>query len=101
MLLGSRFFGTSDIRRLVVNYEDWLSQGFTLVSVTANISPTTGITSTVGAVTLDPDKKKAFIFLNCGTVVNESFTLNIVGTDNFGQTVNDQLLVTIMSPGAT
>jgi hypothetical protein len=100
MLLGSRIFATSDIRRLVVNYEGWLNHGFTLVSVTATISPTSGIKSTVGAITLDPRKEKAFVFLNCGTV-NESFTLNVVATDNFGQTVNDQLLVAIASPGAT
>jgi hypothetical protein len=100
MLLGQRNYGYGDIRRITVNYNGWLQFGFVLSAVTANITPTTGITSTVGAITLDPEKERVFIYLNCG-LVNESFTLNIVASDNFGQTVNDQLQVNIVAPGLT
>jgi hypothetical protein len=101
MLLGSRQYALNDVRVIRVNYKDWLVPGYVLLSVTAAISPTTGITSTVGAVQLDPTEEIAFITLNCGTVVNESFTLNIQAKDTFGQTINDQLNVTVVTPGTT
>jgi hypothetical protein len=101
MLLGSRQYAQNDIRVIRVNYKDWLYPGYVLKTVTATISPSSGITSTVGTITLDPTETIAFITLNCGTVVNENFTLNIVASDTFGQTINDQLSVTIVTPGTT
>jgi hypothetical protein len=100
MLLGSRRYATSDVRIIRVNYADWLYPGYVLKTVTASITPTTA-TSTVGGITLDPTDQVAFIPLNCGAVVNEAFTLNIVASDTFGQVINDQLNVTVVTPGTT
>lgn len=99
MLLGSRSYSYGDIRKVQVNYSGWLKEGYVLKSVTANISPTTGITSTVSTITLDPTEMTAYIQVNCGSV-NESFTLNVIATDTFGQTINDQILINIVAPGA-
>jgi hypothetical protein len=98
MLLGTRNFANGDVRKLVVDYSDWLFEGYHLNTVTATVSPST-TKSTVGTITLSPAEHKAFIVLNCATV-NESFTLNVIATDTFGQTVNDQVLVNIVAPGA-
>jgi len=101
MLLGSRKYATSDVRIIRVNYADWLFPGYVLRTVTATIAPTTGITSTVGTVTLDPTDMIAFIPLTCGSVVNETFTLTIQAQDTFGQTINDLLNITAVAPGST
>lgn len=99
MILGTRNYAYGDVRKIPFNYREWLMEGYVLKSVTATISPATGIQSTVGAVTLDPEEQRAFVQLNCGAV-NESFTLNIVASDTFGQVVNDQLAVNVVAPGA-
>jgi hypothetical protein len=100
MLLGTRKYATNDVRVIRVNYCDWLFPGYVLGAVTANITPTAGVASTVGPIKLDPSEKVAFIQLNCGPTVNEAFTLNVIATDTFGQTINDLLNVTIIAPGA-
>lgn len=100
MLLGTRQYATNDVRAIKVNYTDWLIPGYTLSSVTATISPTTGILSTVGTIILDPIEMTAYITLRCGSV-NETFTLLVVAKDTYGQTINDQLNVNIVAPGAT
>jgi len=101
MLLGSRQYALNDVRVIRVNYKDWLVPGYVLLSVTATTTPATGLSSTVGAVQLDPTEEIAFLTLNCGSVVNENFTLNIQAKDTFGQTINDQLNVTVVTPGTT
>jgi len=101
MILGTRTYGYGDVRKIQIDYCDWLTPGYVLSGVTASITPTTGITSTVTSpATLSPDEKTAYITLTCG-VVNESFTLNVVAVDTFGQTVNDTLNVNVVTPGAT
>lgn len=103
MLLGSRQFAITEIRTIPINYSDWVMPGYALASVVATISapavPT--ITSSVGAIVIDPVQMTAYINLNCGTVVNETFTLLVVAKDTYGQLVNDQLNITIVAPGAT
>jgi hypothetical protein len=100
MLLGTRRYALNDVRVIRVNYNDWLAKGYVLKAVTANITPTSGITSTVGAITLDPTETVAFITLNCGSI-SESFTLNIQAQDTFGQTINDVLNVSIVTASTT
>jgi hypothetical protein len=100
MLLGTRNYAQNDVRKIVINYCDWLLPGYVLSAVTASITPTTGIVSTVAAPTLDPTEKVAFVPLTCGGV-NESFTLNIQATDTFGQIINDQININVVAPGAT
>jgi len=97
VLLATRSYPINDIRRFVFEYE--LPQGFTLTSVSATITPSTA-TSTVGQQTLSPDEKCAWIWVNFGTVVNETFTLNVSVTDNFGERFNDIVNFTLVSAGA-
>lgn len=102
MFLGTRRFANNDIRTLVVNYSDWVMPGYALGSVTANVAagaaPPTQ--STVGNIVTDPVEMTAYINVNCASV-NETFTLNVVATDTFGQEVNDTFTIIIDSPGAT
>lgn len=100
MLLGTRNYAQNDVRKIVINYSDWLLHGYVLSAVTAAISPTSGIVSTVAAPTLDPTDMVAFVPLTCGSV-NETFTLNIQARDTFGQTINDQITINVVAPGAT
>ena len=98
MLLGTRNYAQNDVRKIVINYCDWLLQGYVLSGVTASVTPATA-TSTVAAPTLDPTEKIAFVPLTCGGV-NETFTLNIQATDTFGQIIHDQINVNVVAPGA-
>lgn len=101
MFLGTRRFANGDIRTIRINYTDWLMLGYALQSVTANIAagaaPPTQ--STVGAIVTDPVEMTAYININCAPV-NEIFTLNVIATDTFGQTVNDTMSIEIVNPGA-
>ena len=99
MLLGQRFYAVNDVRVIRISYAQWLQPGYVLQRAVATIP--TAVTSTVGSVVLDPTQTTALITLNCGSVVNESFTLNIQAQDTFGQTINDQLNVTIVTAGTT
>jgi len=99
MLLGTRNYANNDVRQLIVNYCEWLLPGYVLNTVTASITPATA-QSTVGAVTLDAEKMVAYVPVTCASV-NESFTLALQATDTFGQTVNDQININVVAPGAT
>ncbi len=99
MLLGTRNYAQGDVRKLVINYCDWLLQGYVLSAVTATITPTTA-KSTVAAASFDPTEKVVFIPITCASV-NESFTLNVQATDTFGQTIHDQININVVAPGAT
>jgi hypothetical protein len=100
MILGTRNYAQNDIRILDICYADWLVRGYVLKTVTANITPTTGIQSTVGTITLSPSEHMAFITVKCGAV-NETFTLNVIATDSFGQTVNDIVTINVVAPGSS
>ncbi len=100
MLLATINLTSGDVRRIPIDYSDFLSQGYTLTSVTATISPTTA-SSTTTQVQVDPDADLAWIWVTGGTVLNENFTLNIVAKDNFGEVLNDQIAFTVVAAGAT
>ena len=101
MLLGTRNFATSDVRTLVINYTDWLMKGYALLSVTPSIAPgaVPPTQSTVGTTLIDPVEMTAYITLHCASV-NETFTLNVVAKDTFGQTINDVLTINVNNPGS-
>lgn len=100
MLLATINLTTGDIRRIPIDYSDFLPQGYSLTTVTASISPATA-TSTVGQIQLDPDADLVYIWVTGGSVLNEQFTLNVVAKDNFGEVLNDQINFIVVSPGAT
>jgi hypothetical protein len=101
MFLATRRFATGDVRTVRINYTDWLMPGYALQGVMANIAPGAAppTQSTVGAIVTDPVEMTAYININCAPV-NETFTLNVVATDTFGQTINDTLSIEIVNPGA-
>jgi hypothetical protein len=100
MLIGTRRYAVQDVRVIRINYAQWLLPGYVLATVTASILGPP-VTSTLGSVTLDPTQEVAFVTLNCGTVVNESFTVAVQAQDTSGQTINDQINVTIIAPGTS
>lgn len=97
MLLATRQITKGDTRQYVINYGEFLVPGRQLVTAAVTLTPS-GITSTVGNVYLDPSKRKALIYLTGGSVLNETFTANVVVTDDNGETVNDTLAFTVVSP---
>ena len=100
MLLATINLTSGDTRRIPIDYSDFLPQGYSLTSVTATISPSTA-KSTTTQVQIDPDHDLAWIWVTGGSVLNETFTLNIVAMDNFGEVLNDQSAFTVVAPGAT
>jgi hypothetical protein len=100
MLLATINITSGDVRRIPIDYSDFLPQGYILTSVTASIAPTTA-TSTVGQVQLDPDADLVWIWVTGGSILTEQFTLNIVAKDNFGEVINDQIAFNVVSAGAT
>jgi hypothetical protein len=100
LLLSTINLTTGDVRRLAIDYSDFLPQGYQLTGVTPSITPATA-SSTVTQTQIDPDSDLAWIWVKGGTVLNEQFTLLVVATDNFGEVLNDQINFTVVAPGAT
>jgi len=96
MLLGSRQITSGDVRRYVIDYSEFLQKGTTLTTPSASISA--GATSTVESVSLDDTNTKMILYVTGGSVLNETFTVNVVVHDTNNQVVNDTIDFTVVSP---
>lgn len=95
MLLGARTIAQSDQRLILVDYKEFLARGATIVSVAVTLPA--GTISTVGAITLFPNKEKVQFFIIAGTT-NETFTATVIMTDSTGQIVHDTLEIVVSNP---
>lgn len=96
MLLGSKILAISDIRRYTIDYSEFLFKGITLATVTATVT-TPYVKTTVGSATLDDAKRKVYLFLIAGTVV-ENLTVQLEITDSLGQQINDTINFGVVEP---
>ena len=99
MLLATQNITQGDVRRYVIDYSQWLNKGFVLASATVTLALTTGgaATSTVSGTVLDDSKTQVYTFITAGAL-NEAFTASLQVKDTDGQTVNDTLNFTVVSP---
>ena len=109
MLLATKQFTLGDTIQYTVDYREHPGSGpYTIVppnpvrdgdSITSTtvVSNSSDVTIT-GAVVKEGHK---VFFVLSGGVLNETFTLNIVANDNFGEVLNDQIAFTVVAPGAT
>lgn len=95
MLIGTRNIAQNDQRLINVDYKEFLFKGDTISTVTVTVP--TGTLSTIGTITLYPDKTKVRFFVNAGAS-NETFTATVVMTDSNGQIVHDTLQVSVVNP---
>lgn len=95
MLLGTRLMAQNDKRLIHIDYKEFLARGATIASVTVTIPA--GFASTVGTITLLPDKTSVNVFIDAGAV-SEIFTAAVIMTDSTGQIVNDTLQVQVTTP---
>lgn len=101
-LLGTRNITSGDTRRYEVNYSQFLTgAGATgklknpSVTIAASTPP---VTSTVGSVSLSVDDTRLFFYITGGSAINEQFTIDIQIQDTQGETVNDTIGFTVVSP---
>ena len=101
MLLGSRNIVSGDVRRITIDYTDFLPRGVVLATttVTLMLNGAGTITSSVAAPMLTDNKQGIYFLLTGGSALNEAFTANIQVTDTYGEKVNDTLNFTVVSPG--
>lgn len=99
MLVGSHTVATGDVRRVEIDYADWLEHGQHITASVATVL-TAGVTSFVSNPVPPENSKKtrAIFFVHAGTVVNESFTVQVQVTDTLGQVVNDTVQFTVLAP---
>ena len=99
MLLGQRNLTSGDTRRITIDYTDFLPKGVTLATATVTLTPS-GLTSSVQAPSLTDNKEGIYFLITGGSAINEAFTANVQVTDTYGETVNDTLNFTVVSPGS-
>lgn len=99
MLLGQRTLTSGDVRRITIDYSEFLPKGVVLATATVTLSPI-GITSSVGAPTLTDAKNGIYFNITGGTALNEAFTATVQVTDTYGEVINDTLNFTVVSPGS-
>lgn len=109
MLIGSKNLANGDIRRVIIDYRDWLLEGDWLSVVVAsigstsvdnkghfvNVPPASGLYAS--NVTLDQENKSVYLTVNAGNV-NGNFTLQVEVTDTIGQVITDTLAFTVSNP---
>lgn len=95
MLLGQRTIVSADVRRVTVDYSEFLSKGVVLTGATVSIP--SGATSTVAPAIVLPAQTAIYFMLTGGSFIGEQFTVNIVVTDNDGETVNDVINYTVVA----
>ena len=99
MLLATRNITQGDVRRFVVDYKDWLNKGYVLDAATATLALTAGgdASSTVAAPSFNDSFTAIYVYVTAGNL-NEAFTVSLQVKDTNGQTVNDTLNFTVVSP---
>lgn len=99
-MLARRSHTAGNKTRYVLEYEDWLLPGETLVSGTVVLDPrfTATVTDTViSAVSVLPSKADLVFFLAGGSV-DETFTLDVQITNSRGEIKNDTIDFFVVSP---
>jgi hypothetical protein len=81
-----------NIVRWRVNYTRWLEDGAIISNAITTSSSTTCIVS--GATIKGPE----ILFFVQGGALNETLTVSVQITDNFGNVKNDQILFTVVPP---
>lgn len=100
MSLGRLTFTAGNKTRFVIEYEDWLLDGETLVSGTVDLNAafTATVTDiTISAVTVNNSKNALRFFLEGGSV-EEIFTLDIQITNSRGEIKNDTIEFFVVDP---
>lgn len=82
-----------DVRRFVLDYNEWLPRGDTITACTITSSSTT---TTVGSVTVLQGNYVSLMVT--GGLLNEVVTLSIQATTNRGAVKNDTLSLFVVSP---
>lgn len=98
MLVGQSKLAQGDVRRITVDYSDWLQyRGSHIQNVNATVI-TAGVVSTVSSPQTDSKSKSAIFFVHASSVLNEAFTVQVQVTDTLGQVVNDTVTFTVIAP---
>lgn len=102
MLLGSRNLTMGDVRRYEIDYTPFLTAaGATghLINPIAVVAPSIPpATSQVISLSMNSAETQLYIYVKGGTVLGEQFTVNVTVQDSQGETVNDTLAFTLVSP---
>lgn len=96
MLLGTRNLTSGDVRRYQVSYRGFLAPGEKIKLPTVTIPA--GLTSSIGAVSMDVDDDLVFFFVTGGSNLNEAFTATVQVQTTYLQTINDTIAFQIVSP---
>ena len=94
MQLGQDNITTGDARRYQVDYTPFLQQGEVLTSFTVSDN---GPTSTTQGGFFDVTETQLYFFVT-GGIVGENFTVSVQVKTSYGQTVNDTLAFSVISP---
>jgi len=99
MLLGRRAHGAGDHIRYVVEYDNWLLPGESLVSGTVVLAPefTATVTDvTIGTPVVNPSNE--LVFMMSGGSVDEIFTLDVQIVNSRGEIKNDTIEFFVTAP---
>lgn len=100
MSLGRRSFTAGNKTRYVLEYEDWLLEGESLVSGTVELNAafTATVTDIVISGVAVNNSTNALIFFLAGGSVEEIFTLDIQITNSRGEIKNDTIDFFVVDP---
>jgi len=96
MKLKSLFHTAGNVIRYILDYEQFLDPGTTITAFTAVIDPASSTSATITQVSVNPEGEGVF-FVN-GGAVNETFTVDVQGTDSRGEIVKDTITFTVVAP---